>query len=54
MDEFEKKNTSNTAASSKTFRQEILDPMSLWHGTSSGCGWRTRPPDMEGSCKYIE
>jgi hypothetical protein len=20
--------------------------------TSSGCGWRRRPPDMEGSCEY--
>jgi hypothetical protein len=22
------------------------------HGASSGCGWRRRPPDMEGSCEY--
>jgi hypothetical protein len=21
---------------------------------SSGCGWQRRPPDMEGSCEYIE
>jgi hypothetical protein len=24
------------------------------HGASSGCGWRRRPPDMEGSCEYID
>jgi hypothetical protein len=24
------------------------------HGASSGCGWRRRSPDMEGSCEYIE
>jgi hypothetical protein len=24
------------------------------HGASSGCGWMRRPPDMEGSCEYIE
>jgi hypothetical protein len=24
------------------------------HGASSGCGWRRRPPDTEGSCEYIE
>jgi len=23
------------------------------HGASSGCGWRKRPPDTEGSCEYI-
>jgi len=23
------------------------------HGTSSGCGWRRRPPDTEGSCKAV-
>jgi hypothetical protein len=23
-------------------------------GASSGDGWRRRPPDMEGSCEYIE
>jgi hypothetical protein len=23
-------------------------------GASSGCGWRRRPPDVEGSCEYIE
>jgi hypothetical protein len=28
--------------------------LSPWHGTSSGCGWRRRPSDMEGSCKYTE
>jgi hypothetical protein len=25
-----------------------------WAGTSSGCGWRRWPPDMKGSCNYIE
>jgi hypothetical protein len=24
------------------------------HGASSGCGWRRRPPVMEGSCENIE
>jgi len=24
------------------------------HGASSGCYWRTRPPDMETNCEYIE
>jgi hypothetical protein len=24
------------------------------HGASSDCGWRRWPPDVEGSCKYIE
>jgi len=24
--------------------------LSQRHGASSGCGWRRRPPDMEGSC----
>jgi hypothetical protein len=28
--------------------------MSPRHGASSGCGWRRRPPDMEGGCEYIE
>jgi hypothetical protein len=23
------------------------------HGASSGCGWRRRPPNMDGSCEYI-
>jgi hypothetical protein len=23
-------------------------------GSSSGCGWRRWPPDMEGSCEYTE
>jgi hypothetical protein len=26
----------------------------LLHVKSSGCGWRRRPTDMEGSCEYIE
>jgi len=26
--------------------------LSLQHGTSSGCGWRRWPPDMESSCTY--
>jgi len=25
-----------------------------WHDASFGCGWKRQPPDMEGSCKYIE
>jgi hypothetical protein len=29
-------------------------PLSPLHGASSDCGWRRRPPDMEGSCEYIE
>jgi hypothetical protein len=24
------------------------------HSVSSDCGWRRRPPDIEGSCEYIE
>jgi hypothetical protein len=24
------------------------------NGASSGCKWRKHPPDMEGSCEYIE
>jgi hypothetical protein len=28
--------------------------MSPWHDASSGCGWRTRLPDMEGSWEYVE
>jgi hypothetical protein len=24
------------------------------YGASSGCGWRRRPPDVEGSCECIE
>jgi hypothetical protein len=24
------------------------------HGTALDCGWTIQPPDMEGSCKYIE
>jgi hypothetical protein len=31
-----------------------VGPLSSRHGASSGCGWRKRPPVMEGSCKYIE
>jgi hypothetical protein len=25
-----------------------------WHGEFSGCGWRSHPPNMEGSYKYVE
>jgi hypothetical protein len=25
-----------------------------WHGASSGSRWGRWPPDMEGSCEYIE
>jgi len=28
--------------------------LSPQHGTSSGCGWRRRHPDMEGRCEYTE
>jgi hypothetical protein len=31
-----------------------VGPLSPGHGASSGCRWRRWPPDMEGSCKYIE
>jgi len=24
------------------------------HGAAPGCGWRRRPPDMEGSCECID
>jgi hypothetical protein len=27
--------------------------LSPWHGASLRCGWRRRPPNMEGSCQYI-
>jgi hypothetical protein len=27
--------------------------LSQWHGASSGCGWRRRPPDMERNLDYI-
>jgi hypothetical protein len=29
-------------------------PLSLRHGSSSGCGWRRRSPVMEGSYEYME
>jgi hypothetical protein len=32
----------------------IVGPLSSRHGASNGYGWRIRPPDMEGSCEYIE
>jgi hypothetical protein len=32
----------------------VVGPLSPRHGASSGCGWRERPPEMEGSCEYIE
>jgi hypothetical protein len=28
--------------------------LSPHHGASSGCGWRRRPPAMEGSYEYVE
>jgi len=31
-----------------------LDVVEPSHSTSSSCGWRRRPPDMEGSCKCVE
>jgi hypothetical protein len=38
-----------------TKQQAMLSgSLSPRHGASSGCGWRRRPPDMEGSCEYIE
>jgi hypothetical protein len=33
---------------------EIHKNMSPWHIVSSGCRWRRRPPDMDGSCEYTE
>jgi predicted SAM-dependent methyltransferase len=32
----------------------IIGPLSPRHGASLGCGYRRRPPDMDGSCEYIE
>jgi hypothetical protein len=31
-----------------------MGPLSPRHGASSGSEWRRQPPDMEGSCEYIE
>jgi hypothetical protein len=31
-----------------------LGSLSPRHGASAGCGWKRRPPGMEGSCEYIE
>jgi hypothetical protein len=31
-----------------------VGPLLPRHGASPGCGWRRQPPDMEGSCEYIE
>jgi hypothetical protein len=31
-----------------------VDAMSPRHGASLDFGWRRRPPDMVGSCEYIE
>jgi len=28
--------------------------LSAWHGASFACRWRIQPPDMKGSCEYIE
>jgi hypothetical protein len=41
----------NTGSMLKT---DPSSPLSPQQGASSGCGWRDRPTDMEGSCKYIE
>jgi len=30
------------------------ESLSTWHGASLGFGWRSRPPDMNGTCEYIE
>jgi len=39
----------------RKYRHDIgLPVLSPRHGASSGCRWRRRPPDMEGSCQYIE
>ena len=35
-------------------QQYFVLGLSPRHGASSGCGWRRRPPDTEGSCDYIE
>jgi hypothetical protein len=31
-----------------------IDPLSLWHGASSGCRWRRRPPERENSFEYVK
>jgi hypothetical protein len=31
-----------------------LDPLLPHQGISSECQWRKEPPDLEGSCEYIE
>jgi hypothetical protein len=35
-------------------RSDCATSLSRRHGTSSGCGWRRRPPNTEGRCEYIE
>jgi hypothetical protein len=35
-------------------KQSHVGPLSPQQGASSGCGWRIRPPDMEGGCGYTE
>jgi hypothetical protein len=39
---------------SNLYRSISVGPLSTWHDASSRCGWRRRPPGMEGSCEYIE
>jgi len=34
--------------------QPCCESLSPWDSMCSSCGWRRWPPDMEGSCKYIE
>jgi hypothetical protein len=33
--------------------QKVKFPLSPRHAASLSCGWRKRPPDMDGSCEYI-
>jgi hypothetical protein len=30
-----------------------VGPLSPRHGSSSGCGWRRKPPDMEGAASIL-
>jgi len=32
----------------------LRESVSQRHGASSDCGWRRRPPDMKGSCEFME
>jgi hypothetical protein len=34
--------------------QWYMDPLSAWHGESSGCRWTRRPPAMKHYYKYTQ